>query len=140
MRFAIVAIFAAACNSTANNSPDALVHSDSPSIDAVTADAPLDAAQPDLACLGAAPAATAPDPLVIAGTVFAIDHYQIAKLAGATVAVHRRSDDGVIATAPLTGADGTYSTSIATGGAAVDAYYSIDAPGELPTRIDPGEP
>ncbi|HEV7556336.1 MAG TPA: hypothetical protein VGO00_12805 [Kofleriaceae bacterium] len=93
----------------------------------------------DLACLGQPATATAPDPLAVDGTVFAIDHYHVAPLAGATVTLHRRADDGVIASL-VTGADGTYALSIATGGAAVDAYYTVDAAGELPARIDPGDP
>jgi hypothetical protein len=137
---------AAACGSPSKGAPDGATPADSHRMpdaeapsgpDASFADAP---SAVDLSCLGKAPPATAPDPFTVQGTVFAVDHYQLGPIAGATVTLHRRSDDGVIATAATTASDGTYSISVATGGAAIDAYYTIDASGEVSSRIDPGDP
>jgi hypothetical protein len=114
--------------------------SDAPAIDA-TADTAIDGpTPPDLSCLGESWPTDAPDPLDVTGKVFAIDHYQVAADVGAIVTVHRRVDDTIIATAPPTGSDGAYSISISSGGSALDAYDTVAADGQLPARIDPGDP
>ena len=145
-RLAFAALILAACSSPskatldAPPSPDAPHPSDARPLPDAPTDVPIDAPpMPDLSCLGQPPPGTAPDPLAVDGTVFAIDHYQVAPLPGASVTLHRRSDDGVLATA-LTGSDGTFAMSVATGGVALDAYYTVAATGELPSRIDPGDP
>jgi hypothetical protein len=138
MRLVSMCLFVCACSSPAA-APDARAVPDvALPIDAM-ADTSDEGAAPDLACLGQPATTTAPDPLDVDGTVFAIDHYQVAPLAGAVVTLHRRGDDGVIAT-DVSAADGRYAMSIATGGKAADAYYTVDAAGDLPTRIDPGDP
>jgi hypothetical protein len=127
-----------ACSAPASHPPDA--RPDAPVVLDAPVDTPaIDAPAFDLSCLGQPPPSTAPDPLPIAGKVFAIDHYQVVPVAGATVVLHRRADDGVVATA-VTGSDGAYAMSIASGGKAFDGYYIVTATGELPSRIDPGDP
>ena len=141
----IVLVSLAACGSP--HAADGRLAVDSPALqvdawraDAASVDAAPDAPAPDLSCLGLPPTTTAPDPLALAGKVFAIDHYQVAPFAGATVTLHRRVDDAVLATSSPSAADGTYALSVATGGVAPDAYFTIAASGELPVRIDPGDP
>jgi hypothetical protein len=131
----------AACGSPSPTAIDAR-----PQLDAAHHDAALDAFVPDaydgpdLSCLGQPPPGTAPDTLPLDGKVFVVDHYQVTPFAGATVTVHRRSDDAVLATSTITAADGTYALSATTDGTALAAYFTIAAPGEVPVRIDPGDP
>jgi len=141
MRLLFVPILLAACGSPSPSVPDAPIrHPDAARPDA-TPDAPPDAfVGPNLACLGQPPPSTAPDPLPLDGKVFVVDHYQVMPFAGATVTVHRRSDDSVLATSSVTAADGTYALSATTHGAALDAYLTVAAPNEVPVRIDPGDP
>ena len=141
-RRSISVVVLAACGSPAPSVFDAPAHTDAPShrdgaADATSFDAPEGA---DLACLGQPAPIGAPDPLPLDGKVFVIDHYQITPLAGATMVTHRRSDDAVIATSTTTAADGTFAMSAPTGGTALDAYFTITAAGEVPVRIDPGDP
>jgi hypothetical protein len=132
-----------ACSSPAASVLDAPAH---PQQDAPHRDAALDAVVPDafdgpdLSCLGQPAPATAPEPLPLDGKVFVVDHYQITPFAGATLTVHRRSDDAVLATSTVTASDGTYALSAATNGSALAAYLTVAAPGEVPVRIDPGDP
>ena len=141
MKASAILILVAACGSSPD-SPDAAVRLvDAPSIDgspdaAPRPDAPSDV---DLTCLGHAGASVAPDPVPLNGRVYSIDHYQVSNLAGATVVLHRRSDDDVIATM-TTATNGTFTGSVASGGTPVDAYYTVDATGYVPSRIDPGDP
>jgi hypothetical protein len=132
----------AACGSPAPSHPDAPRNVDAPRSDALPIrDAPVDAYDgPDLACLGHPAPNTAPDPLSLDGKVFVVDHYQVTPFAGATLTVHRRSDDAVLATSTVTAADGTYALSAPTNGTALDAYLAVAAPGEVAVRIDPGDP
>ncbi|MCW5804945.1 MAG: hypothetical protein KIT31_21425, partial [Deltaproteobacteria bacterium] len=130
----------AACGSSPPVTPDGAV------LDAHVpdgrADAPLDAPEKpplDFTCLNQPPPATAPDPLLVGGKLFAIEHYQVAALAGATVVLRRRANDAPIAQAQ-TAADGAFEMSVASGGEPVDGYFTIDAPGFAPSRIDPGDP
>ena len=134
--------FLAACGAPSPSVPDAALHQlDAPGADAPRDAPPLDAYEgPDLSCLGQPPPTTAPTTLPLDGKVFVVDHYQIAPFAGATVTVHRRSDDSVLATSTTSAADGTYTLSATTNGTALDAYLAITAAGEVPVRIDPGEP
>jgi hypothetical protein len=143
MRSTLTLCLLAACGSSSPNGVDASPH---PQLDAPHRDAALDAFVPDaydgpdLSCLGQPASATAPDTLPLDGKVFVVDHYQITPFAGATVTVHRRSDDGVIATSTPSAADGTYALSATTNGTALDAYLAVAAPGEVAVRIDPGDP
>jgi hypothetical protein len=82
---------------------------------------------------------TAPDPLPLTGKLFAIDHYQITPLAGATVSVVRRADDSVLAS-DTTASDGTFATNVTSNGDAVAAYFQIAAAGFVAGRIDPVVP
>ena len=135
----LVAVLVAGCSTAHPATPDAPPVAHDARLDAPPPppDAPPDApAGPNLACLGQAPAATAPDPLPVMGTLFAIDHYQIAPLAGAAVSVRRRADDGVLASA-MTASDGTFATTVASDGHAIDAYFAIAATGFVAGRIDP---
>jgi len=141
MRLLFVPLSIAACGSPSPSVPDAPVHHpDAPRPDA-SRDAPPDAfAGPNLSCLGQPPPSTAPDPLPLDGKVFVVDHYQVMPFAGATVTVHRRGDDSVLATSTVTADDGTYTLSATTHGAALDAYLTVAAADEVPVRIDPGDP
>jgi hypothetical protein len=94
---------------------------------------------PDLSCLGQAPPATAPDPLPVAGKLFAIVNYDVAPIANATIVVARRSDGATLAQT-TTAADGAFATSIASGGVPVDALLTAAVAGMRPTVVDPGEP
>jgi hypothetical protein len=139
---ASVVIFAA-CSSPAPSVLDAPapLHPDAPHRDAALDGFVPDAFDgPDLSCLGQPAPTTAPERLPLDGKVFAVDHYQVVPFAGATLTLHRRSDDTVLATSTTTAADGTYAMSATTGGTALDAYFTIAAPGEVPVRIDPGDP
>jgi hypothetical protein len=128
-----------ACGSPAA-APDALVvvpHPDA-ALDARPDAPPVDAAFDPLACAGQPAPATALDPLPIHGTLFAIDHYQVAPVAGATVVVRRRADAGVLATL-TTNASGAFATSLSSGGTPLDAYFTVDVAGYRSSRIDPGD-
>lgn len=131
-------ILLAACDGSAPNVLDA--HA----IDARPVDAHVDAAPPpdvadNLACLFQPPASAAPDPFTLDGRVYAIDHYQIAGIAGATVELRHKADDHVIATSTVSDADGNYALAAPTGGDAIDGYFAITAPGMVPTRLDEGD-
>jgi len=90
MRFVPICLFACACSSPAA-APDAPSTRDAPlPIDAAVDAMPDAGGAPDLSCLGQPANTTAPDPLAVDGTVFAIDHYQVAPFAGASVTLHRR--------------------------------------------------
>src|SRR5258706_12367132 len=133
----VLVVVLVACGSPAA-APDALVVIPHPDA-AVGAgpDAPPDAFDA-LACAGQPAPATALDPLPIHGTLFAIDHYNVASISGATVLVRRRADAGVLATV-TTDASGTFATSLASGGTPLDAYFTVDVAGYRASRIDPGD-
>jgi hypothetical protein len=136
MKLVIPLFVLAACGSSPST-PDGTLAIDTPiAIDAPIADAPTG---PDLTCLDHAPPATAPDPLPVAGKVFASDHYQVTPVVDATVVLHRRSDDSVIAQL-TTDASGAFATDVISGGVPVDAYFTITATGYPSSRIDPGDP
>jgi hypothetical protein len=143
MRLSFVLFALAACSSPSPVTPDgARARPDSPRAPDAAGDAPSRDAPPaaDLACLGQAPPSTAPDPLALDGKVFGVDHYALSPFAGAVVTLHRRSDDAVLVTSLPSGTDGTYELAAATGGDALDAYFTITATGMLPVRVDPGDP
>lgn len=136
-----LALLLAACSSPAPSVLDAPAHLDAPHRDAALDAFVPDAYDgPDLSCLGQPAPADAPDTLPLDGKVFVVDHYQVTPFAGATLTVHRRSDDAVVATSTVTAADGTYALSATTNGSALDAYLTVAAAGEVPVRIDPGDP
>lgn len=141
MKLVVSFLALAACGSTSTPArPDAAPDADARAIDApVAIDAAPDAPGPDLACLGQPPPTTAPDPLPLEGKVFAVDHYQLAPVDGATVVLRRRGTDAVIAQA-TTATDGGFTMSVASGGSAVDGYFTVAAAGYRPTRIEPGDP
>lgn len=93
----------------------------------------------DLACLDRAPPTSAADPVAFGGTVFAVDHYQLSQGSGASVALLARSDGAVLATTS-SGSDGSFTMSIESHGAPVDAYFTVTVAGDLPSRVDPGNP
>jgi hypothetical protein len=141
---AIAAVIAAACGTKTGSAPDA----PPPAPDAMQPpdagppDAPdlSDAAPPaNLACLGHAPSQTAGDPLIATGKLFAVANYQVAALANVQVVLRRTSDDHELATA-TTAADGSFAISIASGGAAQDAYFFVDDGVHRPTYALPGAP
>src|SRR5207245_20946 len=116
--------------------PDALVVIPLP--DAPVDPPPVDATFAPLACVGQPAPATALDPLPIHGTLFAIDHYDVAPIAGASVLVRRRADAGVLATL-TTNASGEFAASLASGGTPLDAYFTVDVQGYRGSRVDPGD-
>jgi hypothetical protein len=130
----------AGCGGSPTGAPDAAQVADAHAPDARAPDAAApDAAPdampgPDLTCLGQAAPTTAPDPLVATGKVFSVVDYQIHALAGAPVVLRRTSDGGVLASS-TTAADGSFAVSVASGGAAVDAYYVIDDGVHRPTYV-----
>ena len=143
---AIAAMIATACGTKTSSAPDAPpILPDAPPIlpDAAAppdaADLPDAAPPPDLACLDHAPAQTASDPLVARGKLFAIVDYQVSALKGVTVALRRASDDHELGTA-TTADDGSFAISIASGGAAQDAYFFVDDGAHRPTYAYPGAP
>ena len=135
-------VILAACGSPAPSVLDAArSQADAPHRDAALDAFVSDAYDgPDLSCLGQPAPADAPDTLPLDGKVFVVDHYQVTPFAGATLTVHRRSDDAVLATSTTTAADGTYALSAMTNGTALDAYFTVAAPGEVAVRIEPGDP
>lgn len=143
MKLAVSFLLLAACGSSATPAtPDAAPGTDARAIDAPVTppiDAAPDAPGPDLACLGQPPPTTAPDPMPVEGTLFAVDHYALAPVDGAIVVLRHHGTEAVIAQA-TTGADGGFTMSVATGGAAVDGYFTVAAAGYRPTRIEPGDP
>ncbi|MBV8761596.1 MAG: hypothetical protein JO257_30150 [Deltaproteobacteria bacterium] len=142
-RVVCLAVLAACGSSPAT--PDPSVHVDARAIDTpprpidAAADAPPDAAGPDLSCLGHAPPTTAPDPLPVEGKLFSVDHYDVTPVTGATVVLRRRGNDAVIAQT-TTAADGSFTMSVVSGGAPVDGYFTVAADGYRATRVDPGNP
>ncbi|HJT97784.1 MAG TPA: hypothetical protein VJ696_05660 [Rhodanobacteraceae bacterium] len=140
-RFVLPLVLSAACGSPSPSVPDAPHHADAARVDAALDAFVPDAYDgPDLSCVGQPSPSTAPDTLPLDGKVFVVDHYQVMPFAGATLTVHRRSDDAVLATSSTTAADGTYALSAHTNGTALDAYLTVAAPGEVPVQIDPGDP
>jgi hypothetical protein len=138
MKIAVFLVLAACSSPPA--APDAPHAADARAIDAPPpVDAAPDAPGPDLACLGQPPPATAPDPLPVEGKVFAVDHYDVAPVTGATVVLRRRGTDAMIAQA-TTAADGAFAMSVASGGVPVDGYFAVAAAGYRPTRVEPGDP
>jgi hypothetical protein len=120
-----------------------------PLIDAAPtdADAPIDTSplpdddeqRIDLSCLGDPAPTTAPDPLPIAGKVFAIDHYDAQPLANATVELRARPGDALLAST-VSAADGAFAFAIASKGAPVDATLVVVAAGYRNVRGIPAEP
>jgi hypothetical protein len=129
------ALFLAACGTSPHVAPDARAL-DARAVDAAGPDA-TDAPPDPLACLGQPAQASAPDPLPIAGKLFAIDHYQVTPVANEQVVV--RSDTDTLATA-TTGADGAFAASVPSGGLAVSAHFTVDVDGFRPSVIWPGDP
>jgi hypothetical protein len=136
MRYAV--LFLAACGS-APAKPDAAVDAPRPVDAMIDAMVDADPNAPDLSCLGMSPPATAPDPLPVAGKLFVIDHYDVTPIASATVTVARKSDGVALGTA-ITADDGSFSTTIASGGVPVAAVLTTTVAGFRPTRVDPGDP
>ncbi len=136
----IWAVMLVGCGSSANVPDAAQVHDAPRPIDAPHAvDAGPDAPPDPLACVGQPAPTTAPDPLPITGKLFAIDHYNVTPIDGATVVVHRRADDTVIAQLQ-TDATGAFSTTVASGGHALAAYFTVDIAGNVQSYVDPGDP
>jgi hypothetical protein len=130
-----VLVVLAACGSDAARPDAAIVELDA-RVDARRPDAMPPDAGPNLACLGQASPVTASDPLPVTGKLFAIDHYQVTPVAGATIAVVLRADDSILAS-DTTASDGTFATNVTSHGDAVDAYFAITAAGFVAGRIDP---
>src|SRR5205823_3643625 len=63
---------------------------DAPQLDAAPDGAPDAFVDPHLPCLGTPAPTAAPDPLVLAGKLFAIDHYQVAPIGGGSVVLRAR--------------------------------------------------
>lgn len=142
MKSLVSVLFALAACGSSPAAPDAPSHADARAQDAPPdspPDSPPDAPGPDLACLGQPPPSTAPDPLPVAGKLFAVDHYNVAPVTGGTVVLRRHGSDAVLAQA-TTGSDGSFTMSVASGGAPVDGYFAIAADGYRPTRVEPGDP
>jgi len=143
MKLVVSVLFAVAACGSSPAAPDAPSHADARAPDGRAADAPPDsppdAASPNLACLGQPPAATASDPLPVAGKLFAVDHYNVAPVSGGTVVLRHHGNDAVLAQA-TTAADGSFAMQVASGGVPVDAYFAISADGYRPTRVEPGDP
>lgn len=143
MKLAVSILALAACSSP-HATPDAPHAGDARAIDGprrldAAPDVASDAPGTDLACLGQPPPATAPDPLPVAGKLFAVDNYEVAPIEGATVVLHRHGTDAILAQA-TTAADGAFAMSIASGGQSLDGYFTIAAAGYRPTRVEPGDP
>jgi hypothetical protein len=136
MRYAVLIL--AACGSSPAK-PDAAADVPRPPDAMIDAMVDADPDAPDLSCLAMPPPATAPDPLPVEGKLFVIDHYEVTPLAGAIVTVARKSDGAPLGTV-TTADDGSFSTSIASGGAPVAAVLTTAASGFRPTRVDPGDP
>src|SRR5262249_25995014 len=136
MRYAVM--FLAACGSSPAK-PDAAVDVPRPVDAMIDAMVDADPNAPDLSCLGMSPPATAPDPLPVAGKLFVIDHYNVTPVANATITLARKSDGGALGTA-TTADDGSFSTTIASGGVPVAAVLTTTVAGFRPTRVDPGDP
>lgn len=142
MKLVVSVLFALAACGSSPAAPDAPSHADARAPDAppgAPADSAPDAPGPDLACLGQPPPSTAPDPLPVAGKLFAIDHYNVTPVTGGTVVLRRHGSDAVLAQA-TTAADGSFAMTVTSGGAPVDAYFAIAAEGYRPTRVEPGDP
>jgi len=111
---------------------------DAPQLDAAPDGAPDAFVDPRLPCLGTPAPMTAPDPLVLTGKLFAIDHYQVAPLAGGTVTLRPHGGGAPLAQA-TTAADGTFTLQVATEGYALAAEFTAAAAGYRPTLADPGD-
>jgi hypothetical protein len=101
---------------------------------AVALDAPPDSPEVvyDFSCMTDPPPTTADDPTSVNGTIRNLDDTQA--LAGIDVDVRRASDDTSLATA-VTAASGTYQTTVATGGSAIEIYRRLSGPGATTTRV-----
>jgi hypothetical protein len=138
MKLAVSLLVLAAC-SALPATPDApLTIVDARAVDAPIIDTPADASGPDLMCLGQSPTA-APDPLLVEGKLFAVDHYDITPVVGATVVLRRRGTDAAIVQT-TTAADGAFTMSVVSHGVPVDGYFTVTAAGYRPTRVEPGDP
>ncbi len=119
-----------------SRSVDAAPDAHEPIDAAVAGDAPVGS---DFSCLGMAPPATAPDPLPVTGSVLSFTNGVAAPVTGATVVLHRRSDDVALAQA-TSASDGLFMMSVASGGLAIDGYFTTQVAGYRPARADPGVP
>ena len=118
-----------------NEVPDAQIVADAAG---ETPDAAF-AGGPALSCLGDAAPSTAADSIELSGALFDTSTIPVATLAGVTIELRRRGDDGLLDTA-VTDDDGRYAFEISTGGVPVDAYFAVAADGFLPVRAFPPHP
>ncbi len=125
MRQALVAVMVLGCSNDKPAAVDALRGGDAPVVmhDAplVTVDAPAVA---DLACNGVAPPTTAPDPITLGGTVFAITSSGTMPVDAETVTSFKTGDATATGTT-VSGTGGTFSLSLATAGAPLTGYLHI---------------
>jgi hypothetical protein len=113
---------------------DAAVPDATPTFDATP---PADAHPPDLSCVNMEPpVGVVPDPLTIAGHTRSIGASGSSPVVGAAVEVRKGSDDSVLAT-DTSIANGVYSVSVATGGAAVTGYIHVSADTYFPSNLFP---
>lgn len=141
MKLAASILVLAGCGSTPA-ALDAAPGGDAPAIDTAIAqpmDASPDAPGADLGCLGLPPPTTAPDPLMVEGTLFAVEHYEVTPVAAATVVLLRHGTNAVIAQT-TTAADGAFAMTVTSGGVPVDGYFTVAAAGYRATRVEPGDP
>ncbi len=92
-----------------------------------------------LACLGQPPPATAPEPVAIGGSLFAVEQMEVTALAGVPVELRARDGGALIASATTDG-EGRFEIAVDSGGAPVDGYFSVEVDGYLPTRAFPAFP
>lgn len=93
---------------------------------------PADAAEYDFSCLDDVVPTTASDPAMVSGRIRNGDDTD--PLVGITVDVIRESDGATLASA-VTDANGAYSTSVSTGGLALEVSRRLTGTGFLTTRV-----
>jgi hypothetical protein len=94
--------------------------------------------QPNLSCLGTTPT-TAPNSVVLSGTVVAQDFAGVQPLVGAAIEAHTRVGN-TLAGASTSDAQGHFQLAIATGGVPFDGYLALSHPGFISTRLYESKP
>ncbi len=88
-------------------------------------------------CLGQPVPTTAPDPVMLSGTATTLSGTTSVPAPGVQVQALHLSDNSTIAPPVTTDANGAYSFSLPTGGAALDVYLRASASGDRDTTVFP---
>ena len=92
----------------------------------------------DFSCMGTLPPGTAPDPLAISGTIR--EGQSMSPSSGASLETHRVGDDSQVGQTATSGGNGSISSSLPTGGQALNVYLLLRKGGLVDNYVYPPEP